>query len=158
MSNKIFSTRNVASLLGIFLVYFFIICLSDNIKGLAVHVSHCKALHVHCDHVNDFPVVKGEARQIEQYLPTGFAKPGRKVLPPGKARAILRNIQQYYPIPPHLRLGSVSVWNTKNNDTEKYWKYQLIRINFWILSIRITSVQSPSTSIWRMKWNFTIST
>ena len=46
MSNEIFSTRNTASLQGIFLVYYYIICLSDNIKRLAGHVSHCKALNV----------------------------------------------------------------------------------------------------------------
>ena len=63
MSNEIFSTRNTASLQGIFLVYYYIICLSDNIKRLAGHVSHCKALQVHS-----------------------------------------------------------TIWNTKNNDTEKYWK------------------------------------
>ena len=37
----------------------------------------------------------------------GFAR--AEGIAPGKARAILRNIQQYYPIPPRLRLGIVSV-------------------------------------------------
>ena len=58
-------------------------------------------------HVNDFPVVNGTPGIIQD--PIDLLLTRAEGIAPGKARAILRNIQQYDRIPPWFRLCIVSI-------------------------------------------------
>ena len=78
----------------------------SSVRRFAPEVSqYCPSIPQHDDSIDRY--ILPRTTVFHQYLPTGFAR--AEGIAPGKARAIPRNIQQYYPIPPRLRHGIVSI-------------------------------------------------